>query len=137
MHMMQDQYAKDRYDRKLKIRKQMKRKRLRFVEKSDRNILIENKKKLESDAKLSHYDRFLLHKESLLHVQSIFYRVMERNPHIFKMTTLLNLRKRRIKNVIGCENDLHYPIEYKPEEDEKEIDREEMYTNAKIVSNNL
>lgn len=63
---------------------------------------------------LNEYEKFLIHKESLLHVQEIFYRVMERNPSLFRISKLLSLRKRRLKNAVGSENDLQYVIEFKP-----------------------
>lgn len=111
----------------------MSKRRARFREsKDDKSILIKNKERLHDGFDiLTDIQKFDIHKESLLEIQSIFYRVIERHPDIFKANILLSLRKRRIKNAVGSENDLHYPIVYKPHE--KGNPEEELYNEKMVI----
>ena len=56
--------------------------------------------------------RFNLKKAILLKIQELFYRIMENNQKFFSCQNLLNLRRRRLKNVIGSENDQCWEIKY-------------------------
>lgn len=99
------------------------------------NVLLENKKKLKDGFEtLTEHEKFLIHKDSLLYIQEIFYRVMEKNPRVFKISTLLSLRKRRLKNAVGSENDFHYPIVFEPYK--KGNPEVELY-NSKMVRKNF
>lgn len=128
----------DKYKERMEIeeREKIKRenKRTRFFEEKSKNILLENKKRLEEGFDvLTPLEKFEIHKESLLFIQEIFYRVMERNPKLFNISTLLSLRKRRLKNAVGSENDLHYPIKFKDPSNIKKKDPEIELYNSKMV----
>jgi hypothetical protein len=102
---------KERERRKIKNRKVKFKEQEKKVSVLKKNI--EYLKKVNKEGKmLTSYERFCIHKENILETQRIFYRAMENNPSLFKIPTLLNLRKRRMKNAVGSENDFCYEIKY-------------------------
>jgi len=76
-----------------------KRTRFIFQSASERNVLLENNKiLLEKHAELNQEEKIALRRENLRYIQKFFYKVMEKNPQVFKIENLLYLYKRKTKD---------------------------------------
>lgn len=74
------------------------RKKARFVEEVPLRELIEKNNKKLKEGDLTDKQIYDLLKEKLLAVQKLFYKVMEKNPQIFKISQLLYRRKKLMKD---------------------------------------
>lgn len=76
-----------------------------FTQAKKINLVEMRQQLVEKFSSMTKRQIFEFKKAMLLKIQETFYRAMESNPAIFKCQTLLNLRRRRLKNVLGSEND--------------------------------
>lgn len=110
----QDFVAKCHYQQELKEKQRLRRKpRFKVFPQGKKRGIAELRAIIQNERQtLSKEEVFEIKKLILLKIQDTFYRLMEGNQNIFKCQTLLNLRRRRIKNVVGCENDYCWEINY-------------------------
>ena len=128
----QELKERERLSKKIDFKAFAQAKKLSLVEM--RQILVE---KIDTMTKR---DVFEFKKTMLFKIQETFYRAMEANPGVFKCQTLLNLRRRRLKNVLGSENDQCWAIEFDEEKEDgglgsgiRKVNLQNKYKEAQYV----